>query len=132
MSDLARNTKFQISIASVFTNVTQVSEISGPDSSKEDIDVTDLDDDARSFLPGLRDEGTVTVTLLMDPNGVTFQALTDQYQLHTTNAFKEVWSDGTTWPFTGYVNGLSPVAAVGDALRCTVSVKVSEGITYPT
>lgn len=133
MADLAQGSVFQMTISSVLTSIAEVVSIDGPDSQRDDIDVSHLGGGVqRDFLPGLIDPGVISLELNYDPNGSTHQALTDQYILTTTVACKVIWSDTTEIPCTCYVKSFKPSGSVGDKLKAAVSFKVADAIAWPT
>ena len=129
----AQGTVFQMTISSVLTAIAHVVGIDGPDSTREDIDVTDLSSGAwREFLAGLIDGGEVALRLNFDPDGATHQALTDQFILTTNVACKLIFSDTTEWPLTCYIKRVGPSIETGGKAEASVTFKVASAITYPS
>lgn len=61
-------------------DIANIRNISGPDASKEEVDVTDHDSTAREFIPGLKDYGTLTLECNYNPNDPGQQALRANFE----------------------------------------------------
>jgi len=117
----------------VFTEVPDVVSISGPDGSASEIDVTALDSTAKEFLMGLPDEGTVSLDLIW--GGETSN--TQQVALRTARAnqtqknfqIKLTDSPQSTYQFNAYVTGWSLTAGVDDAVKATVTLRITGAVS---
>lgn len=76
----------------------QVSNASGLGGSKSDIDITNFDSDAKEFLVGLEDPGTLSLDLVFDPTNLSHQDLIKLKDGGTRNPMILCLSDGTTAP----------------------------------
>lgn len=116
----------------VFTNIPQVVEITGLGSGEaSDIDVTDFDSTGMEFMPGLKDEGTISVKLNLDPDNAVHEDLKDLRDAQTLNNFKITLtnSPATTWTFSAYVKSLSRDMASNDVLRSVMTLRISGSVT---
>lgn len=125
----------------VYTDLAQVKDITGPSITRGDVDVSDHDstDGWREFLPGLVNAGVVTWVLGFDPNdtghtqGVGTGLLGDLDQdgctLSTFEYTLNTCTGTAVLTFAGYVNGFTPNAPVEGELTADLSVKVSGKVT---
>lgn len=136
MKIASKGTALQLSIASVFTTIVQVMEITGPGAKPETFDATALDSGVgREKKPtGYADGGTVTFSLFFDPVAATHQALTDLITAPVVSSWKVIWSDAasTEWPFSGTLSGFEPNAALEDGLKADGEITLDGIPTYPT
>ena len=111
-----------------------VSDISGPDFTKDEIDVTALDTTGgfRSFIGGLKDAGNVT--LEMNFSKVTFHRLFGYFRLDGEPGVKwyaiifndsSTANDKSTFWFQASVNQTPIRASAGDRVTNTVTLRVS-------
>ena len=130
----AQGTKLKLTVNSTITEIANVLNIDGPNMSRGAIDVTHLGSgEQMDFLPGLLDEGEVSLTINYEPGGVTHQALTDSL----LSGASETWSiipPTTTapWPFTGFLTAFGGKYPVGDKIQADITIKVDDAITPPT
>lgn len=71
-------------------DIGNIRNISGPDASKEEVDITDHDSTAgsREFVPGLKDFGTLTLECNYNPNNAGQQAMVTDF-VATSNTTRE-------------------------------------------
>lgn len=115
------------------------------------IDVTDLDSDAKEFVVGLVDNGAFTLTLNHISFGQTGAAAYETFMsqaVGTSSTYVVAMSDGTVAPtihlttgvitydsgrsyrtFTGIFGGAGDTFAVDDAVRATANITISGAIT---
>lgn len=118
----------------------EVNSISGPGMSRETIDVTSLDSNAgyREFISGIRDAGTVSLSMNFTHDTYT-QAKAD-FESDVANEYKIVVNDSTqtTLQFSGLVTELPLNVEVADKISADVTIKISgavaltEGVSTPT
>lgn len=114
-----------------FTTVANVSDLSGPERSRETIDVTahDSPNKYREFLAGLKDGGEVTATVNFDPSETTHTALDTDFESGDTINWQIVLLDSTpdehTWAIPGFISGLSDAYPIDDKMEREVTIKVS-------
>lgn len=106
-----------------------ITSLGGPGLSREVIDVTDLDDDARAKIAGLLDAGEVTLELNYEPDDTQHaQILTDILSSDGGSAaYSILFSDAatTTKTFTAFVSAFEPSASVGDKLSASVTLTIT-------
>lgn len=109
---------------------------SGPGGEAAEIDITDFDSSAKSFIIGLRDEGSITLELLRDTSNV---AQTDMIAARATRAKRKFCVDfstnvmsatviGSRLTFDGYVKGWSYSGSIDDALKVSAAIRVTGDI----
>lgn len=127
-----QGTQLQVKIGSAFTTVPGVEGLSGPTGSKQQIDVTAINDTAAKFVSGLPDYGEVSFRLFWDPSDNTHQHLLTSYQTpNSTDDFKLICSDAgaAEVQFSGQVTGWKWSFEKGQAATVEVTVKVSGNVT---
>lgn len=116
-----------------YTDIPDVMEISGPDGSAAEIDVTDLSSSAKEFRRGLPDNGSVSLTLFYRPAQTQHAQLKSDFDSSTEQArnYRITFTDSpaTTWTFSGYVASFSISNSIDAALQATVSLRVKGAIT---
>lgn len=115
-----------------YTDIPQVTSISGPDGSATEIDVSDLSSTEREFQLGLKDEGSVSLELVWDENDAEHAGLRTDRSGGTLRNFRITLDDGspnTTIDFSAYVMGLSMNFGVDEVQRATVNLRISGGLT---
>jgi len=116
-----------------YTEIPDVVSISGPDGSASEIDVTALDSTAREFLMGLPDEGNVGLELIW--GGETSNAIQVQLRSARANQTLKTFqirltdSPQSTYTFTAYVTGWSLSAGIDDAVKCSVTLRITGAVT---
>jgi hypothetical protein len=127
----SQGTQLAVKIASTFTPIPGVEGLSGPTGTKQQIEVTALNDTAAKFVAGLPDYGEVTFTLYWDPSDTTQQKLLTSYQTaNSTDDFKITCSDAgaADVAFSGQVTGWKWNLNKGAAASVDVTVKVSGNV----
>jgi hypothetical protein len=89
----------------VFTTITDVISIAGPDASKSEIEVTDLASTAKEFKGGLPDFGRTTVELNYVPGNAVHAALRADFisAASPVRNYRELFVNGKRWDFAAYV-----------------------------
>jgi len=110
-----------------FEEIAEVKSISGPNMSRETIDVTTLgsEEGYREFIAAIRDAGDVSFTMNFVHD--TYETMKEdfeddsvkQYQIAIPNA------DNTGLEFEGLVTELPLEIVVDDAITCDVTIKIS-------
>lgn len=112
-----------------FTTVAQVRDITGPGLSTNIITASDHDSmGVVTKLPGLKDGGQVTFDVNLDSAHATHDETTGLYGAfvaRTDKNWEVVFTDGTTWAFSGIVQAFSPNAPVDDALTASITIEVT-------
>lgn len=127
-----QGTALQVKISNAFVLVPGVEGLSGPTGTKQQIEVTAMNDTAAKFVAGLPDYGEVTFRLYWDPSDSTHQYLLSSYTTpNSTDDFKIVCSDAgaAEVAFSGQVTGWKWSFEKGQAATAEVTVKVSGNVT---
>ncbi|MFD9445513.1 phage tail tube protein [Streptomyces sp. NPDC060006] len=117
--------------AGTFVAIANVSDISGPERSREAIEVTahDSPDKYREFIKGLKDGGEVTLTLNYDPGSATHSALDADFEEDALRDYQVVLlpgdSDEHTWDFAGLITGLGDAFPIDDKMEREATFKIS-------
>jgi predicted secreted protein len=114
----------------VFTTIANVTNISGPDRSRETIDVTahDSPEGWMEFIGGLKDGGEVQLDLNYDPAETTHD-LDDDFDLDVAWNYKIVILPGTedewTWSIAGVMTALGDEFPYDDKMARSMTVKIT-------
>lgn len=125
-------------------NVTSFDGLGGQAS---EIDITNFDSLVREFRRGLRDGGTVSLGLNLDPGNAAQSQFWDLENAGTTVYWCIAASDGTadptllgnalvapaartSWIFQAYISQATTSGQVDDVYRVQVSLRVSGQVTY--
>lgn len=113
----------QLSIASVFTTITDITGLAGPEQSVGDIDVTNLlsPNVFKEYLPGWGEGGVVTI----EGNYNHTQAAILYGTIRASQNWKMIFSDATYWTFTGYINAFSMDNPLTEQVTNPFSIKVT-------
>lgn len=111
-----------------FTEIANVSNISGPSTSRNTYDVTSHDqtDSWMEFIGGLKDGGEISLDLNWDPDQATHADLYDDYQDTDPRDYKIVLpSNIAEWSFEAILTAFEPGYPVDGKLTASVTFKVS-------
>lgn len=113
-----------------FVAIPEIKSISGPDGSAPLRDVTDLDSTAKEFEPGLKDEGSLQLSVMFVPQNAVHKALRDAWSNRTLKAFYLLFADSqaTKWLFSGYVTAVQGNFAVDESAMATITIKITGAI----
>lgn len=110
-----------------FEPVGSMTNLSGPGTSREEIDVTthDSPDGWREFIFGLKDGGEVSADINYDP--VMHDPLQEDYEYSDPRRYRVTFPDpaATTWTFQAGLTGFEPEAPHDDKLAASLTWKVS-------
>ena len=125
-----KGTVLQVSIASTFTTLANMVELSAPSITNPEVDVTVLTDNWRQFLYTIPDGGTIEFTGNWDPSQQTHSRLVTAITSGVTESFKLIASTTTnTITFTGLVTSLQPGSfVVDDVAKITGTIKITSGV----
>ena len=131
----SEGTKFYYSSdGTTYTAFAEITSISGPDSTRDMIDVTDLDstDGYRLFLGSFRQGGTVALDLRVTKTNLT--VVSQMFESNTPYYYKIVCPDDEELilNFQGLLNRRSFEAAVGDVLKVPATITVSGPVEIAT
>ncbi|MFJ4687053.1 phage tail tube protein [Streptomyces sp. NPDC088789] len=117
--------------AGTFVAIANVSDISGPERSREAIEVTahDSPDQYREFAKGLKDGGEVTITLNYDPADPSHTSLDADFEEKDLRAYQVVILPGDvdehTWDFRALITDIGDAFPHDDKMEREVTVKIS-------
>jgi predicted secreted protein len=114
----------------VFTTIANVTSVSGPERTRETIDVTSHDspDGWMEFLGGLKDGGEVSLEINYDPTEATHD-LDDDFDDAEPRNYQIVILPGTadeyTWSLAGILTNLGDEFPYDDKMARSMTIKVS-------
>lgn len=117
--------------AGAFAAIASVSDISGPERSREEIEVTahDSPDKYKEFVKGLKEAGEVTITLNYDPGQSTHRDLDADFEEEAPRDYQLVVlpgdADQLTVDFSGLITGLSEAYPVDDKMECEATFRIT-------
>lgn len=132
----SKGTAIQLSIASVYTTISQTISIDAPSVEVQTFNATALDSGVG--MPkkptGYVDGGTANGSGFFDPVLAVHQALTDLLTTPAVALWKILWSDAATtaWTFSGILKTFQPKADIGDGLKYDFSIELDGMVSYPT
>ena len=122
------------SSAPTFTAISEINSISGPNMSRDTIDVTSLDSTGgyREFIGGFRDGGELTMEMNFTIAG--FDLMKDDFESAALRDYQVVLSDtgNTTLEFAGLVTSLGLTVPMDDKITASVTIKISGEVTLTT
>lgn len=121
-----------IQMGSPLTTIPGVQGLSISGGDRPDIEVTAINDTARSFVQDLPNQYSVSFTLAYDSADTQHAALRTAFTNATATAFNIVLNDtgDDAGAFTGYVKQFTPKAEKGNFVACDVQIIVSGAITW--
>lgn len=120
------NAAFRRLADSVFEEIGEITDISGPELSKDTIDVTSMDSAGwKEFIASLKDGGEVS--LEMNFTREAYDTLYSDFLSDDLQAYEIVVNDdeGTTINFDGLVTSLGISVPVADKVSSSATIKVS-------
>jgi len=109
----------------------EVNTITGPNRSRDTIDVTTLDSTGgyREFIGGFRDGGEVMLDMNWTRAG--FDLLNTDFEASTSQSYSIVMPDSgnTDFSFSGWVTNISKSIPADDKVTMTVTIKIDGQIT---
>lgn len=116
----------------VFTSLANITDHDGPNAENPDVDVTDLSSTAKEFLPGLTENGELSVNLNFDPTATSHLAAIADQEARTVRNWRIRWgmvSPARTWTFQAYVKSFQTRSQVDGPLTGALTLKISGAIT---
>jgi len=111
-------------------SIAEINSISGPNMSRETIDVTSLDSTGgyREFIAGFRDPGTVELEMNFTRSG--YETMKDDFESDTRQNYEIVLpdSDTTTLEFEGLVTELPLDIPNDDKVTVSVTIQISGSV----
>ncbi len=116
----------------VFTTVGDVVSISGPQITKEEIEVTALDSSAKEFIGALDDPGELSMELNWNPQDTQHVNLRSDAEGTTVRNYRVVFGDvsNTQVDFAGEVMEFSINTEPNDAVKASVRIKITGALTW--
>ena len=114
----------------VYTSISQVTSMSGPDGSTTEINVTNLSSTAQTFILGLKDEGSLSLDIIWDERDTQHALLRTKFGSGVSANYRitDAGSPQKTYTFPAYVQGLSMSSGVDEVQRATVNLRISSAI----
>ena len=111
--------------------IAEINSISGPNMSRDQIDVTSLDSTSgyREFIAGFRDGGELQLNMNFTRD--SYDDFLAAFQDDAYKAFTIVLPDtgATTFTFNGWVTGLGMAVPLDDKVTSDVTIKISGLVT---
>jgi hypothetical protein len=119
----------------VFVDIAEVKTITGPGGASTTLDTTTLSSAAKEFVPGLKDNGEVTLGINFVPGDAGQQQMIDDQENLEMAVYRITYSDkrptgGTTAIFNAYVTNFAPSVGVDALSTADVSLRVSGGVDW--
>lgn len=118
----------------VFTTIANVTGVDGPSKENPEIDVTDLSSTAKEFIPGLVDNGEITLNLNFDVSNTTHDAVLDDLDAGTSRNYKITFanvSPSIAWTFNAFPRSFPVTAGVDQAATGTLTLRINGAVTRP-
>jgi hypothetical protein len=131
MAHLSKGTTITIVSDSPVVIIPEVSNIAGPERSKDEIETTHLTSTDKEFLTGFSDN-QVSFEMNYQPGNTANQRLQDMFEADTLGNWEVDYtqlSPVVTVAFSARVLTLTDAAAVGDKLTRSVTLKISGAVT---
>lgn len=117
----------------LYTTISDLSDISGPDGSAGEIEVTDLSSTVKEYKRGLTDNGSVAGTLMFIPANTQHAQLRADFVSATevARSYRITFTDSpqTTWTFSGYVASLPISNSLDGVTTASLSIRIKGTIT---
>lgn len=106
----------------------------GPDGAASEIDITDLASTAKEFIPGLRDEGSISIDLLFLTTDTAQSQMISDRASRTKSRMAIDYNDASSSRdhFEAYCMSFAKTGAVDDAVKATVGIRITGPITQTT
>lgn len=115
----------------VFTAITEVVEFSGPDSSNEEIETTNLASTAKEFIPALKDQGTLDFTAHLDTSNAQHTQLDTDSLNGTTRNYRITWDESPQAyiTFSAFLSSLSYQTDPNDTVKISGTLRITAAPT---
>lgn len=116
----------------VFASIDGITSINGFGTTRSEIDVTTLKDASKRFRLGLKDNGTLQIESLYDPEvdqHGEIRALNESGDKRTFQLELSDLAPATVFEFDGYVSAWALKAEVDNVYRCTYSIRITGDVT---
>jgi len=137
-------TKLEVEIASVYTVVAQIRDLSGPEAESDQIEVSHRGnagaiDRWRRYVAGLADGGEVSFDVVFDPDHASHDptvsgSMWDLLETGEVNSFRITFpgagSDITTATFDAFVSGFAINSPLEDGITADLTLKITGAVTW--
>lgn len=111
--------------AATYVKIGGVVQVGAPSGEAADIDVTDLDSEAKEYLTGIPDNGNIEIGLNFDDGDAGQDNAIDALEAQERRWLKITWSTGAVWSIKALVKKYSPSAGVDSKIDAAVSLRLS-------
>jgi len=128
-----KGTHLQLSIASVFTDIAQVTKLTPPSMEMGTTETTHLLSAWKEFIGNMPDGGEVQFTIEFDPAGTTHQSLFSKFAAGGLESWKVIFADiGTAeFDFVGIISKFAIDEVNFDGVvTASLTIKISGAITF--
>lgn len=111
-----------------WVNISEITNISGPDKSRGTINVTSLDslDGYMEFIAGMRDGGSVNLSMNYTREG--YELMNDDFESDDLQNYEILLPDDNSLEFEGLVTTVPMTIPYDDKISMDVEIKVSKKI----
>jgi Lambda phage tail tube protein, TTP len=111
----------------VFATVPAIVSITGPDSTKAEIDVTDLGSLAKEYKGGLADFGRMSVEMQYIPGDPIHTLIRNDFinASSPVRNWRLTFTNGKKWDFSAYVSGAPGNIAAENVVRATLNLRLT-------
>lgn len=114
-----------------FVAIPEIRSIAGPDGQANWIDTTDLDSTSKEGRPGLKDNGSLRLSIHYLPDNAAHTTLKSAFDNRTLKSWQAVFTDSTstTWEFDGYVLGFAIRNEVDGVTMADITIRITGDIS---
>jgi hypothetical protein len=111
--------------SATFAKIGQVTSIGAPSGEAADIDVTHLESEAKEYLVGLPDEGSIEIGMNAIAGDAGHDNLIDAKDTQERRWLKIIWSNGDVWHIMALVKKYTWSAGVDAKIEAAASFRTS-------
>lgn len=132
-------TKLEVEINSVYTEVAQIRDLSGPAAEADQIEVSHRGSRYRRYVAGMVDGGEVTFDVVFDPDHASHDptisgSMYDLLESGEVSSFRitfpGVGNDVTTATFDAFVSGFEINSPLEDGITADLTLKITGAVTW--
>lgn len=118
----------------VFTELSEVTDITLPSETVETVDVTHMQspDRRREYIAGLSDTGEATISMAFIPGSDGDVLLRSMAGTGDVVSCRVTFPNQATWTFQGFLTGYTPTLPLADKATADVSFKVTGSVVAGT
>jgi predicted secreted protein len=127
LADIGYDTSFAIKVGASFVVLAEVYEVTPPEVSVDQVEVTHFKSPGRSreYIAALSDNGTASASMNYVPNSATDQLIETLLTSGDTAEMQITYPNGVTVTFDAFVASYSKAIPVADRMTADVSFKVT-------